>query len=104
MAARIFTRDQLEAWGLPYECGCWEGSAEELYCEQVDTLRWLSVHELVFRAPDDGKTYRVDYVRGLTEHQDGIDLWDYRQEIEGVEVELAKVIREEWRPVMAPAA
>jgi hypothetical protein len=94
---RKFAREQLEEWDLPY---CWaDDSPEELHREQVDKRRWVSVWDLVFRAPDDGKAYLVSYDEGLTEMQDDTDPWNYDNAIEGVEVELVEVVTTEWKPV-----
>jgi hypothetical protein len=101
MTTRIFTRAQLEAWDLP---GAWaDDSPEILYREQVDARRWVSVHELVFRAPDDGLAYRVFYEQGLTEDQDDTDPWNGDDEIKGTEVEQRPVVTQQWRDVNAPA-
>jgi hypothetical protein len=101
MTTRIFTRAQLEAWDLP---GAWaDDSPEILYREQVDARRWVSVHELVFRAPDDGLAYRVFYEQGLTEDQDDTDPWNGDDEIKGTEVEQRRVVTRQWRDVNAPA-
>jgi hypothetical protein len=99
MPTRIYTPEQLEEIGLPYEADGGEGYAKELYQEQIDTRRWVSVHELVFRAPDDGKTYSVNYLEGLTENQDDTDPWDYEKNIKAVEVELRPVTVQQWFPV-----
>jgi hypothetical protein len=98
METRIFTRDELDEIGVPYECGAFEGSAKELHCELFDTTRWSHVYEFVFRAPDDGKAYRVYYRRGATEMQDQ-DLWNWDDEIQAVEVEQVQVTKTEWKPV-----
>jgi hypothetical protein len=110
MSTRTFTRDQLEAIGVPFECydeaDAVPEFATELHREQVDTRRWVSAHELIFRAPDDGKAYRVTYVQGLTEHQDGIDPFEYGgATIEAVEVEQRTRTVEitEWHPVTKQA-
>ena len=87
---RIFTREQLAASGIPFECDIDNEPefATELHRAQVGTRRWVSVHELVFRAPDDGKAYRIEYVQGLTEQQDGTDPFYYEGDmIEAAEVE-----------------
>jgi hypothetical protein len=96
---REFNRLQLKAWGVPYECGDSEGSAEELHRAQIDTRRWTSVHELVFRAPDDGLPYRVTYEEGLTELQEDTDPWNFELTIMGEQVEKRLISREEWHPV-----
>jgi hypothetical protein len=98
MKTRVFTREDLEEIGVPYECGAFTGSAEELHCKLYDTNRWAHVYECVFRAPDDGKAYRVYYYRGATEMQDQ-DLWDWEKEIRAVEVEPVQVTATEWKPV-----
>jgi hypothetical protein len=101
MTTRIFTRTQLEAWDLP---DAWADDAPEiLYREQVDARRWVSVHELVFRAPDDGLAYRVFYEQGLTEDQDDTDPWNGDDEIKATEVEQRPVVTRQWRDVNAPA-
>ncbi len=106
MGTRTFTPDELEAIGVPFECynpgdANPGGYAVELHREQTDTRRWVSVHELVFRAPDDDKAYRVHYERGLTEHQE-CDIWSGSDEIEATEVALRPVTVERWFPVEAP--
>jgi hypothetical protein len=100
MTTRTFTIDQLDEIGVPFDC-CTEpieGFATELHREQVDTHRWTSVHELVFRAPDDGKAYRVTYQRPLTEHQE-CDRWFGDDEITATEVEQQSVTVMRWCPV-----
>ncbi|MFJ4649501.1 hypothetical protein ACIP6Q_39205 [Streptomyces bobili] len=103
MTDRIFTREQLEAWDLP---GAWaEDAPEILHREQVDTRRWVSVNELVFRAPDDGKAYRVYYDQGLTESQEDTDPWNDDREVKGTEVEQRAKTTMVWKDVRsAPAA
>ncbi|MFJ3248358.1 hypothetical protein [Streptomyces sp. NPDC086782] len=97
MPTREFTREQLEEWDLP---GAWADNAPEiLHREQIDTRRWVSVNELIFRAPDDGKAYRVCYGEGLTEVQDDTDPWNYDLSVEGVEVEPVEVTVTDWREV-----
>lgn len=98
MTIRIFAPDELNEIGVPFECGAWVGSAEELYHELWDTTRWAHVNEFVFRAPDDGKAYRVYYRVGATEMQDQ-DLWDWDTLIEAVEVEEVQVAVTKWKPV-----
>ncbi|MEU0158992.1 hypothetical protein ABZ154_09150 [Streptomyces sp. NPDC006261] len=98
MPNRIFTAEELEGFGVPFECDNSEGTAEELSNELYDFTRWAHVHEFVFRAPDDGKAYRVHYRTGATEHQDQ-DLWNWEDRIEGVEVEEVQVTTTAWKPV-----
>lgn len=101
MPTRIYTPEELDAIGVPFECekDTSNGYAAELGREQIDTRRWVSVHELVFRAPDDGKAYRVTYEQGLTEHQDGLDPWDYEETIKAEEMELRPITIRRWFPV-----
>lgn len=98
MKTRTFTSDELEEFGVPFDCGAFEGSAEELHVELWDTTRWAHVYEFVFRAPDDGKAYRVYYWRGATEMQDQ-DLWNWDDQIKAVEVEQVPMTVLEWKPV-----
>jgi hypothetical protein len=97
MPERTFTREQLEGWDLP---GAWaDDSPEILHREQVDSRRWVSVHELIFKAPDDGKAYRVYYDQGLTESQDDTDPWNDDSTVRGAEVELREVTVKQWQDV-----
>ncbi|MFJ6010179.1 hypothetical protein ACIQHZ_31325 [Streptomyces halstedii] len=98
MSIRTFTRDELADIGVPFECGEYAGTAEELHCELWDTTRWAHVYEFVFRNPDDGKAYRVLYRTGATEYQDQ-DLWNWEDRIKGVEVEEVQVMTTVWKPV-----
>lgn len=101
MPTREFTREELETLGIPYSWDAESGkAAERLHEEQVDTRRWVSVHEVVFRAPDDGRVWSVDYVEGLTESQDGTDPWEYEgSTITATEMEPHEVTVTEWRKV-----
>lgn len=99
MSTRTFTREALEEMGIPYSWDAEPGkAAERLHEEQVDTGRWVSVHEIVFRAPDDGRAWSVCYEEGLTESQDGTDPWDYDDEITATEMEPHEVTVIQWRP------
>ncbi|KAF4408637.1 hypothetical protein [Streptomyces lycii] len=98
MATRKFTRDELEAIGVPFECDSEEedGYATELHREQISKRRWVSEHELIFRAPDDGKAWRVTYVQGLTEEQE-VEPFDYHGEIiEATEMVQREVTVTRW--------
>lgn len=57
---REFTKDELEAMGLP------ESAVEDRITGQS---RWSTEHTIVFRA-DDGKHYQTFYSVGSTEDQD----------------------------------
>jgi hypothetical protein len=102
---RVFHRDQLDALGLPHDLATEDNAREfpeaavELHREQVDTRRWVSVHELIFRAPDNGKAYRVTYEQGLTEHQDDHDEWNYDREVTATEVKQYEATVTQWRDV-----
>lgn len=98
MITREFTREELETLGIPNE---WDAAhpAERLREEQVDTRRWVSVHEIIFRAPDDGKAWAVTYSRGLTESQDCTDPWDDEDVIKATEMEPYEVTVTAWRAV-----
>jgi hypothetical protein len=101
---RHFTRQQLEEIGVPFELGGNDTCATELFDKLVGSERWTEVHRLVFRAPDTGDAYQVDYEVGSTEHQDGIDPWHrHGKTIPAVEVEQRPVVTQQWRPVDAPA-
>lgn len=102
MTIRIFTREQLDAWDLP---GAWaDDSPEILHREQVESRRWVSVNELIFRAPDDGKAYQVFYEEGLTEVQEDTDPWNFDKEIKGTEVEQRAKTTTTWEPVTDTSA
>lgn len=97
MPIRTFTIEQLDAWDLP---GAWaDDSPEILHREQVETRRWVSVNELIFRAPDDGKTYQVFYEEGLTETQEDTDPWNGDREVKATEVMQQPVTVMQWQPV-----
>ena len=104
MTTRRFTPEQLEAIGVPdiWSAADKTNAAEHLHETQIDSRRWVSVHELVFRAPDDGLAYRVHYEQGLTENQDDTDPWNGEPEIKAVEVEQRPVVVQQWLPVDAP--
>lgn len=95
---RTFTPDQLAAMGIPNGWEAEDGNAAEiLHDEQTDTRRWSSTHWLVFRAPDDGKAYGVNYQLPLTEYQEA-DRWFGDDTIAGVEVAQVPVTVQEWKP------
>lgn len=96
MTIRTFTRDHLDEIGVPDELGEFDGAATELHREQTDTSRWASTHALVFRAPDDGKAYRVTYQRPLTEHQEA-DVWFGNDEVRALEVEQRTEVVTRWK-------
>lgn len=108
MTTRTFTREQLDSLGVPFDlptnpATAPDGAAIELHDEQIESRRWVAVHELVFRAPDDGKAYRVRYERGLTEVQEDTDPWNYAREIEADEVVQRAQITTVWKPAAETA-
>jgi hypothetical protein len=105
MSARTFTRDQLASIGVPYEVDAFKGAAVELADEHVSEGRWLETRRMVFRAPDDGKAYAVEYDRGLTENQ-WCSPFEHRGDtVEAVEVEQRTRTVEitEWHPAVDEA-
>jgi hypothetical protein len=91
---RHFTREQLEEFDVPYT---------NLHDEQVDSRRWADTRSCVFRAPDDGKAYRVSYQVPATEHQE-CDTWFDQDEIKAFEVEQRPVTVMQWMPVAPPVS
>lgn len=95
---RKFPKDLLKDWGLPYGYDATEEEAQILSDEAIDSGRWSEHHHLVFVAPDDGKTWRVGYSKGLTEIQDAFP-WDDEDShvdyttktIQGVQVEPVEI-------------
>lgn len=75
---RIFTMDEIDEWGLPYEGGDIIQSDEV-----IDHGRWSLWHELIFQAPDDGKFWKLTYQVPATERQE-CERWP---DLEGVQVE-----------------
>ncbi|MFF9901333.1 hypothetical protein [Streptomyces longispororuber] len=102
---RTFTREQLDALGLPDRIVVQDQAADypnvaiELHREYVESRRWESINELIFRAPDDRKAYRVCYRAPLTENQDSDPWEDYGESVEAVEVEQYDRTVKAWRPV-----
>jgi hypothetical protein len=103
--SRVISRELANEWGLPYELGTDAddgreyGLAVELHREQAGTRRWYSVHNLVFRAPDDGEAYLVTYRRGLTELQEQ-DPWDDESAITVYPVEPYEELVTRWRKLV----
>jgi hypothetical protein len=91
---RNFSRELLEEWGLPLK-----NREIILHDEPWDELRWCIVHRLIFRAPDDGKTYEVYWERPATEMQEGLDPWNDEKAVMGTHVEQVEVVDLQWRPV-----
>ncbi len=79
----------------------WEDTCDELpgYRKeadyQVDTQRWVSVHELVIKDAE-GSLWMTDYALGLTEYQD-IEPFEDDDEVEFRAVEKVAVTTYEYR-------
>lgn len=102
---RKFPKDLLKSWGIPHGYGHAPHEATILLDEEVDSGRWHQYHQVVFIAPDDGKTWRVGYSSGLTEIQE-MQPWDDEDNhvdldgtVEGVEVEPFEITTIGYRPV-----
>ena len=78
-------------WGLTVELN-----------EQVDNLRWSSVHRLIVK-DGAGKFWEATYTQGLTENQDERP-FEYETEVEFREVEKVPVITYEYSPVAEEVA
>lgn len=60
MNSRTFTLDELQEYEMDNRV--WTGV--------IDSGRWTRYDQVVFRASDDGKFYRIVVESGLTEYQD----------------------------------
>jgi hypothetical protein len=90
--ARSFPVQLLKEWDFPW-------GMNTLHEEHVGKDRWCEHVEIVFEAPDDGRTYAITIQRGLTEYQDGHDMFGGDDEVEGVLVEKREVTVTRWLPV-----
>lgn len=94
---RVFHRDELAAMGIPSRStASGQETAERLHGEEIERHRWHSSNYLVFRAPDDGRIWRITYLEGLTEIQEDIDPWNYESEIEAEEVAPYLISHTSW--------
>lgn len=90
VVTRTFTMEEIDEWDLPW------GSAGMIKSDEIiDHSRWSIWHELVFRAPDDGKLWRLVYEIPATEMQE-CDRWP---NLEAVQVEAVQVITNVYREV-----
>lgn len=96
MRTRIFHRDELAAMGIPKQSKVSGPNAVVLHQDELERRRWDSVMCLVFRAPDDGRIWRVEYLEGLTEVQEDTDPWDYEVEIKAEEVRPYHISHISW--------
>ena len=80
----------------------WEGlgyKLEFVSSEQIDTSRWSSLHEAIFRDIETGKYYETTYSQGLTECQDESPYEYDGDEIDFVEVEPFEVTVVKYKEV-----
>lgn len=99
MTIRTFTATQLDAWHLPEPDSIWGDEAPAILdTEVVDMGDHTCTKTLVFRAPDDGRHYRIRYEVALA---DGnyTDPWFNESTVDGVEVEQRPVTVTMWQPV-----
>lgn len=91
---RTFTRQELEALGLPDKIDRKRVLLDEFFEEH----RWEIEHHMVFRSPDDEQTYSIYYRTPTTIEGEDNDPWNDQATVEGTIVELRTVFRQEWRP------
>lgn len=88
---RKFTMEEIDEWDLPW--GLEKGMV--ISDEITDHNRWSVWHELIFRAPDDGKLWRLSYQKPATEMQE-CDRWP---DLEAVQVEAVLTSVTQYREV-----
>lgn len=106
MTTRHFTRTELTTLGVPPDDPTdIEYDDHLIEDEQVGTLKYTASRRCVFRAPDDGKTYAVEYEARLdvgdyevNEYSPEDHGW-YGDTVEGIEVEEQQVMVTRWLPV-----
>lgn len=91
---REFTMDEIDEWDLPW--GATKGMV--ISDEITDHSRWSIWHELIFRAPDDGKLWRMSYQRPATEMQE-CDRWPDLEAVQVEAVEVRTIVYREVTPV-----
>jgi hypothetical protein len=80
-----FKKDLLvEILGLP------DNAIEDII---IDHTRWTVVHRIIFAYQD--KFYETNYHVGATELQ-GMEIWEYDNEIDCVEVQKQEVVVTQW--------
>lgn len=105
---RTFTREALAEIGVPFDLVTEAHAhraphaAVQLHDKQTEARRWVSVHDLVFRAPDDGRCWQVTYQQGLTEMQEDTDPWNYETTVTATEVVARQTTTTEWVPAGTP--
>ncbi|MFJ4009430.1 DUF6011 domain-containing protein [Streptomyces sp. NPDC090026] len=103
LTTRTFSVEKLAELGVPYDCATpattaqFPRAAVELHRERVEAPRWISVYGLVFRAPDDGKTYRVRY---QADEQGDTGPWEYVETVTAFLVEPVGEGGTEWVAVI----
>lgn len=95
---RNFPKELLQQWDIPW-------GSDVLSDEVWDTGRWQEWHAAVFRAPDDGRLWRVIYAQ-MTGDLHEMDPWDEDDPnvnsdgtVTGEEVEPVEVTTTEYRAV-----
>ena len=99
MNIRTFTADQLDAWHLPEPDSIWGDQAPTILDTDVVHMGdHTCTKTLVFRAPDDGRHYRIRYEMALA---DGnyTDPWFDETTVDGIEVVQRPVTVMTWQPV-----
>lgn len=89
---RTLTREQL--------LDVWVVLDDPISDEIVGKSRWSVEHEVIFKAPDDGKFYRANYSRGATEEQSESP-WQDEPTVEATEVHQVEKIVKVWEPLTA---
>lgn len=91
--SRFFEIEQLDVLGFPW-------CAEVVYNEQVDSGRWVSIHEAILHDTTDDTYWKIQYQQGLTEYQE-LSYKDmfFNDPVQATQVELAKVTVDMWLPV-----
>jgi len=92
MPKRTFSRDQLRAI-------LWDEEGEVILDEVTGTGRWDTYHRFIFRPEGEEKLYETNYSKGSTELQDSQRPWEYKDEVECVEVEPYERTVVDYRPV-----
>lgn len=105
MPTRIFTVAELTALGVPPDTHDDLMVSDHLIADEfVTTLKYSAQRRVIFRAPDDGKTYAVGYEGRLDvgdfEYGDGPSGYGWHGDtVEGVEVEEEEITVTQWVPV-----
>ena len=84
--------DTTTDWGNSHgaDPGSYPLNFECVLKELVDTSRWSTIHEVVYKDLETGKFYESSYRKGATESQD-----ERPYEYDGAEIELCEVVPRE---------